>query len=194
MKKEGNKKMIRNMNSGYHGYSMSNRAVTAYESGEKPLSKWRKSDILDELEDLGKDSSRLKKYSLNTLKKYFLKRSSWHHTSGYLNKTVFYEVKDIDVSYEKLDEIEKEMKEHVSNSSDDVEKVLIRYGIWEGTRKHPKLIEKEEYALLKGNWAYLKDGSKKKMSGKHVQIKERYKRAPKGTACIFKEIKKTMKF
>lgn len=31
-----------NMNSGYSGYSMSNRAVDAYEDGEMPLSKWTK--------------------------------------------------------------------------------------------------------------------------------------------------------
>lgn len=31
---------------GYSGYSMSNNAVAAYEDGEKPLSKWSKSDII----------------------------------------------------------------------------------------------------------------------------------------------------
>ena len=35
---------------GYNGYSMSNNAVSAYDNGEKPLSKWRKSDILEEIE------------------------------------------------------------------------------------------------------------------------------------------------
>lgn len=34
------------MNRGYIGYSMSVRAAEAYQSGEKPLSKWSKSDIL----------------------------------------------------------------------------------------------------------------------------------------------------
>lgn len=34
-----------NMNSGYSGYSMSNRAVDAYEDGEMPLSKWTKKII-----------------------------------------------------------------------------------------------------------------------------------------------------
>lgn len=31
---------------GYSGWSMSNNAVTAYEDGEKPLSRWTKVDIL----------------------------------------------------------------------------------------------------------------------------------------------------
>ena len=34
---------------GYHGYSMSNNAVAAYDNGEMPLSKWTKSAILNEL-------------------------------------------------------------------------------------------------------------------------------------------------
>ena len=37
-----------NMNSGYSGYSMSNRAVDAYEDGEMPLSKWTKKMIISE--------------------------------------------------------------------------------------------------------------------------------------------------
>lgn len=184
--------MSNNMNSGYCGYSMSKRAAEAYDSGEKPLSKWRKTDILNKLECFGKDTEILKKYSLNTLKKYFIERSSRHHTSKFANETVFYEVKDIDVSCERLDEIEKAMKEHALNHSDDTEKVRIRYGVWEGTRKHPKLVEKEEYAILKGNWAYLYDGTKKKLSGRHIEILARYSRAPRGTADIFKKIRKNM--
>lgn len=38
-----------NMNSGYSGYSMSNRAVDAYEDGEMPLSKWTKKMIISEV-------------------------------------------------------------------------------------------------------------------------------------------------
>ena len=37
------------MNSGYSGYSMSNRAVDAYEDGEMPLSKWTKKMIISEV-------------------------------------------------------------------------------------------------------------------------------------------------
>lgn len=42
---------MHDMNSGYDGYSMSKRAVEAYEQGEKPYSKWKKSDILEILEE-----------------------------------------------------------------------------------------------------------------------------------------------
>ena len=42
---------MHDMNSGYDGYSMSKRAVEAYGNGEKPYSKWKKSDILERLEE-----------------------------------------------------------------------------------------------------------------------------------------------
>lgn len=34
---------------GYNGWSMSHNAVTAYAGGEKPLSKWTKTNILNEI-------------------------------------------------------------------------------------------------------------------------------------------------
>jgi hypothetical protein len=34
---------------GYNGYAMSNNAVSAYENGEKPISKWTKAEMLYEL-------------------------------------------------------------------------------------------------------------------------------------------------
>ena len=45
-----------NMNSGYHGFSMSNRAIEAYNNGEKPFSKWTKQDILDVIEEYKQES------------------------------------------------------------------------------------------------------------------------------------------
>ena len=38
---------------GYKGYSMSNRAVEAYENAEKPMSRWTKQIMLIELESQG---------------------------------------------------------------------------------------------------------------------------------------------
>ena len=32
---------------GYYGYSMSNNAVSAYEEGEMPLSKWTKQGVIE---------------------------------------------------------------------------------------------------------------------------------------------------
>lgn len=40
---------------GYCGYSMSNNAVDAYNNGEKPISKWKKQDILSGIQELDID-------------------------------------------------------------------------------------------------------------------------------------------
>ena len=75
---------------GYRGYSMSNNAVSAYDDGEKPLSRWSKSDVISAIADeLGVNESDIElKYPY----RYYLKRTSWHHTSSKYNKTDFYSV------------------------------------------------------------------------------------------------------
>lgn len=86
-------------NNGYIGYSMSVRAGEAYKSGERPISKWRKSDIVEEIKELELDNfsmDLLKKLNLKTLKNYVLEISSWHHTGKLFNETDFY---SIDVNY-----------------------------------------------------------------------------------------------
>lgn len=76
---------------GYDGYSMSNNARAAYASGEKPLSNWTKTDIIDAIQDINPDidCSRL---NVATLKKEFLTQTSWHHTSKFYNRTNFYSI------------------------------------------------------------------------------------------------------
>ena len=77
---------------GYIGQKMSERAMEAYKNGEMPLSKWTKSVILENIETEKKgESEKLKKYSAETLRNYFLILSSWHHTAKYFNRTNFYE-------------------------------------------------------------------------------------------------------
>lgn len=76
---------------GYDGYSMSNNARAAYAGGEKPLSNWTKTDIIDAIQDINPDidCSRL---NTTTLKNEFLTQTSWHHTSKFYNKTDFYSI------------------------------------------------------------------------------------------------------
>ena len=79
------------INNGYNGFSMSKRAIEAYDNGEKPLSKWNKSVILEEIKCENVKVYLLSKYlTANELKKYFLKRSSWHHTGMFFRETDFY--------------------------------------------------------------------------------------------------------
>lgn len=98
---------------GYRGFSMSNNAVDAYNSGEKPFSKWTKSEILKEIESLNVKTFELfKKMKVKTLKDNFLYKSSWHHSSKFYNEVDFYSV-DTD----KIESIsEKELNELLNAS------------------------------------------------------------------------------
>lgn len=86
-------------NSGYCGFSMSKRAVEAYENGEKPKSRWTKSAMLLEigsyLNDLGVELpddalTYLKRLTKAEMFDRFFSYSSWHHTSKHFNVTDFY--------------------------------------------------------------------------------------------------------
>lgn len=105
-------------------YSMSVRAFEAYQNGEKPLSRWKKDDILEELRekhDMPFLAAALaaRRFTLAFLKDTFLEQKSWHHTSCKYNRTDFYAVSpalDESEYIEKLDsmsarfhELEKEL-------------------------------------------------------------------------------------
>lgn len=81
---------------GYDGYSMSNRAVAAYEGGEKPKSKWSKEEMLETINWWLKDENArivnpdLFKLPKSELFDVFFRRTSWHHTSRCYNETDFY--------------------------------------------------------------------------------------------------------
>lgn len=81
---------------GYSGYSMSNNAVDAYNRGNKPISKWTKKAILDEIKSIGEeynlkfDFERLKKENVSELRETILAKNGYHHTSKHYNVTDFY--------------------------------------------------------------------------------------------------------
>ena len=86
---------------GYHGWSMSNNAVQAYEDGEKPLSKWTKKTLVYELADALEAEPEevekvLKPYALKEVKDKCLVYSGWHHTSSHYNRTSFYALDDFE--------------------------------------------------------------------------------------------------
>lgn len=155
---------------GYNGWSMSNNAVEAYSNGEKPLSKWTKADIFDTIEEqevkLKCSIEELKKLPVKVLKEICLTYSSWHHTSNHYNKTDFYSL-DVDrienLTDDKIEELlldYKTDKKTKSNPSED--KWECAFLEWSGSRKHPVATEVIEEGVVKGNWFYRKDGSKKK--------------------------------
>ena len=78
---------------GYIGKSMSVNARSAYSNGEMPLSKWTKSAILEVIADEVEEKLELvKKLTAAELRRYFLRRTAWHHTGAFYSETVFYEI------------------------------------------------------------------------------------------------------
>ena len=189
-----------NMNSGYSGYSMSNRAGDAYEDGEMPLSKWTKKMIISEVvEHEHFTEEELKKYPKNVLAEYFLFESSWHHTSSYCNKTYFYSIDEYiakEGSIEELEEIKKryasERKPKKEIKKLEARKAHITYLEWGGTRAHPKATNVDGYAVIIGNWAYLEDGKKKSICSNGFKVNKYLDRATRGSAVIFKRILKRL--
>lgn len=136
------------MNSGYNGYSMSNRAREAYENGEKPLSKWTKADIMQEVKDFSAENklsftmSLLAKAPKAVITDLVLIKSSWHHTSSFVNRTDFYKI-DTNILSKLTDErIEEAIESHktIANAEPYIIKYkgTIEYLEWSGTRNHPK--------------------------------------------------------
>lgn len=169
---------------GYNGYSMSNNAVTAYENGEKPFSKWSKADILEEIkEDIDFEKYNFKKISSFILKNYFLQKSSWHHTSSYYNCTNFYRINynrvnsfDINNYNELVDLTNNEKRSNKKDKKTDEHFIaIIKYIEWEGTRKYPKAVEREEFAYCVNNKAYISSYSYKLLTGKNIVIIRKYK-------------------
>ena len=152
---------------GYDNYSMSNNAVEAYQTGEKPKSKWTKKDIIDELrnqiDDLNVDINELDKLPISALREIALVKSSWHHTSSRFNRTDFYmvdasRIEEEDLRVEKKEITEKRVKAH--------------YLEWSGTRNHPKATDYEEWGTIKGNWFISDSGTKKSITGNGFKILE----------------------
>ncbi len=163
---------------GYKNYSMSNNAVAAYENNEKPLSKWTKSDIIEAVQKCIKeneisisfDMEILKKAPVKVLRDNLLYRSSWHHTSSMYNKTDFYSINDTAISTltnERLQSIiDISASKKTEQSQPKPEKWECEFLVWSGTRKHPKATKETAIGVIKGNWLYLEDGTKKSVNAK----------------------------
>lgn len=166
---------------GYNGFSMSNNAVAAYEDGEKPLSKWTKADIFEEIEEqevkLKCSMGKLRKLPVKVLKEVCLTYSSWHHTSNHYNKTDFYslDIEEIEnLTDDKIEELLSDYKaDKKAESKPSEEKWKCAFLEWSGSRKHPVATEVIEEGIIKGNWFYRKDGSKKKTTANGFRFLKR---------------------
>lgn len=161
--------------SGYHGYSMSNNAVQAYEDGERPISKWKKEDIIGSIEEMDGNGeislqcslSALKKLPEGALKEACLSYSSWHHTGKYYNETEFYSLDEErieDLTDERLKEIQagyRKRQEELKKEKEQEEEWVCSFLEWTGTRNYPRAKEVTETGIIKGKWFIRYDGSKK---------------------------------
>ena len=166
---------------GYNGYSMSNNAVSAYENGEKPKSKWTKTDMVDVICSISSfKPSDFKSIKKDVIANTLLKRSSWHHTSSRFNATDFYSIDE-----DKVEIIEKEglgrMIEDSSKPKKKVEPDPIRYCYvhyleWSGSRKRPKSKDVEEYGTINKTTFTSVSGVKKRSFDvlKEFRSKEEY--------------------
>lgn len=168
---------------GYAGFSMSNNAVAAYNYGEKPLSKWTKTELVEAIEacivenDHTLSITLVKKAPVTLLKSMFLDQSSWHHTSIHFNRTDFYSLNE-DAVLEATDEkILESIAEHKAakkeEAAPEVEKCECEFLEWSGSRKHPKATVCVETGEIKGSWFYRKDGSKKSINANGFKILRR---------------------
>ena len=157
---------------GYNKYSMSNNAILAYKNGEKPLSKWTKTTIVEAIEqlinnnelDLQCDIKKLRKLPIQILKAECLYYSSWHHTSNHYNKTNFYSIDVDNISLLTDEKIEQLINDYKTDTNPEPfeEKWKCSFLEWSGTRKHPKSTVVIEEGVVKGDWFIRSDGSKKK--------------------------------
>lgn len=143
---------------GYNGWSMSNNAVDAYNNGEKPLSQWTKSEILDavyeykQYVDCDFSFELFSKLTAKELKVYALNRSSWHHTSLMYNRTDFYALDEdflAELTDDRINNIiqsrePRKAREQKTVTAPKYITAFVSYSNWEGTRKHPKKVDYTE--------------------------------------------------
>ena len=158
------------INRGYVGYSMSKNAADAYDSGEKPRSKWTKAEMLSLLEDINPEIlEKAKSLSVKELRNIFLISKGWHHTSKYFNTTDFYAF-----DFEKAEEMKPEdMPEHTKEAKPAHKRYLgqFRYTVWDGTRNHPKAhdyILNSVWIEERGSTFYVYDENGKELVRKRI--------------------------
>lgn len=154
----------------YINYSMSENAGRAYSDGEKPFSKWTKTEILGNIGAIYGPgaASFCKKFSTAFLKESFLDLSSWHHTSKFFNKTCFYSFNE-NLELEEILNLKEEKREKAA--APDFFPCIGYWTDWEGTRRHPRPVAREEYGRSDGKVFYSFNGEKKLVSGKNFRLR-----------------------
>lgn len=168
---------------GYCGCRMSNNAIDAYKHGQKPISNWKKGEILDQIKEMVDNGELLlncsftvlEKTPVEVLKKVCLYKSSWHHTGKYYRVTSFYSLDTAaieNLTDERLQgeasdyrKQKKELKQEKENETEELWRCT--YLKWSKDRNCPKAREVTVVGIIKGCWFYpLHGGKKRKISAK----------------------------
>ena len=189
---------------GYIGQRMSERAAEAYDMGEKPFSKWTKSDIIERLQKLidsgdlessEEDMKRIKRLTSKTVKYAFLKKSSWHHTGKYFKETDFYDITDdfSKINLDDLDQIDRYMRSKMAEAK--IAKCSDKYAIityyWtenRGSKKWARIYECQQnfLAKIKGKAAIIAKGWQKDKKVYNYSIVHEFEGKPRKNAKEFK--------
>ncbi len=146
---------------------MSNAAISAYEEGQKPLSKFHKEDF----EKAGIPIPAV--FARWLAEKGHWPSFEWHHSGGtWFNEVNFY---DIEILSERIEsgelDIAKLKKDYEEEKKAVVPEIEVSgsYAVWGGSRRAPKKIGTKDFTGKKiGNWIHLSTGGKKKASGNHI--------------------------
>jgi len=153
-----NEAQVRYNQSGYVGQSMSVRAKQAYDSGEMPKSKWTKSAIIEELENMfgEEEASGFKKFSRQTLFDGVCSYSSWHHTGKFANATEFYSIDRNNALLFAEENNIASMKETIENDEDYNQMLAEKEKEAERYKKEKEEEKKKEEQIKKQRIEYVK--------------------------------------
>ena len=168
-----------NMNSGYVGFSMSINAREAYQNNEMPISKWTKAVMLESINEIAEAHkmelpANFIKLTAAELRENFLQYSGYHHTSKYANRTEFYNIDVREVLKMTEESITAILSERLTKKTEKDPGQLAKcsYLVWSGSRHYPKAHRYTDIGTIRGDWFYLPDGSKKKVSANGFEILE----------------------
>lgn len=169
---------------------MSRNAVKAYEAGERPMSRWKKEDILllikAQIEGGAKPSftQDLGPLPRAVLQELFLYPSSWHHTSAGYQETDFYAFADTRIHTLTDEEIvraisayEKRVRREKAEREICRYAVMKRYVVDKRTRPHSQKLLLIP-GVVKGCWFYY-PGGRCRRNSKQVKACPSYKNWPK---------------
>ena len=141
---------------------MSNNALAAYSGGLRPISKWTKKDLINQVlgyENCVFSRADLESCSLQALKHYLLQYEEWHHTSKHFNRTSFYGINLENASDQTILEAMTTFEPSAATKPASY-KGKIKFEEWVGTRNNGAYMEKCSLAIIKGKWAYTLAGKK----------------------------------